>query len=152
MEDSRIGNHMVKYPHMIVPGFSISKAMERMKSLGIRHLPVVNHGKLTGLVSERDLKAALALPQSETLLVSDIMKTDVFVATPDTPLSEVANEMAESRLGSAVIVDRLGMIVGIFTTTDALRLLSGLAEEGIMDDFLFEYDSYEEGLPYQPGN
>lgn len=151
MKDSLIGNHMIKYPHIVAPELSIAAAMEKMRSLGIRHLPVFSEGKLVGLVSERDLKAAHALPKSETLFVSDVMKTDVFVASPETPLSEVANEMAESRLGSAIIVDRTGMIAGIFTTTDALRLLAGLAEEGTVDEFLLEFESYEDMNPSHLG-
>jgi len=120
-----------------------------MRELAIRHLPVLQDERLVGLVSERDLKAAASLPEAEakTLTVGDVMKRDVFVASADMQLSEVASEMAEGKLGSAIIVDAGGNVTGIFTTTDALRILAGLAEEGSIEEYLLDYESYDDTLP-----
>lgn len=120
-----------------------------MRELAIRHLPVLQDERLVGVVSERDLKPAASLPEVETkaLTVGDVMKRDVFVASTDMQLSEVASEMAEGKLGSAIIVDAGGNVAGIFTTTDALRILAGLAEEGSIEEYLLDYESYDDTLP-----
>jgi acetoin utilization protein AcuB len=146
MKDGRISQHMVRYPHIIPPDFGLKDGLDMMHELGIRHLPVVQNEKLVGLVSERDIKAAVTLPQAKTLSVADIMKRDVFVVTSDTALSEVASEMADNKLGSAIIVDSKRNVVGIFTTTDALRLLADLAEEGNIEEYMIDYESYDDTL------
>lgn len=147
MRDSRIGFHMVKHPHSITPDVSITAAMDLMRSLNIRHLPVLEREKLVGLVSDRDLRGALALDKANQLRIGDVMKRDVFVTTPDTSLSDVAQEMALQKFGSALIVDRRGHITGIFTTTDALRILADLADEGKMDEYLVDFEEYCDAVP-----
>jgi acetoin utilization protein AcuB len=58
-------------------------------------------------------------------IVEDAMSTDIFSVPPSAPLRRVVARMAEKRLGSAVVVDR-DKVVGLFTTTDALNVLSRL--------------------------
>lgn len=147
MRDSKISQHMARYPHVIPPDLGLKDALDMMRELAIRHLPVLQEERLVGLVSERDLKAAASLPEAKTLNVGDVMKRDVFVASADMQLSEVASEMAEGKLGSAIIVDAGGNVTGIFTTTDALRILAGLAEEGSIEEYLLDYESYDDTLP-----
>jgi acetoin utilization protein AcuB len=147
MRDSKISEHMARYPHVIPPDLGIKDALDMMRELGIRHLPVLQDERLVGVVSERDLKAAVGLPEVKTLNVGDVMKRDVFVASANMQLSEVASEMAEGKLGSAIIVDAGGNVTGIFTTTDALRILAGLAEEGSIEEYLLDYESYDDTLP-----
>jgi CBS domain-containing protein len=45
----------------------------------------------------------------------------------DAPLAEVCTAMADEKYGAALVVDRKGHLLGIFTTTDALRALAQLA-------------------------
>jgi acetoin utilization protein AcuB len=51
----------------------------------------------------------------------------VYCVSPDAPLVEVAREMAEHKYGSAVVVEG-PKVVGVFTTTDALRALVALED------------------------
>ncbi len=147
MKDSKISQYMVRYPHCVPPDLGLKETMDTMRELAIRHLPVIQEERLVGLVSERDLKSALGLPEAKKLTVGDIMKRDVFVANSDMALSEVASEMADGKLGSAIIVDAGGNVTGIFTTTDALRILASLAEEGSIEEYLLDYESYDDTLP-----
>lgn len=147
MKDSKISQYMVRYPHVIPPDLGLKEAWDTMRELAIRHLPILQEERLVGVVSERDLKSALSLPEAKTLTVGDIMKRDVFVANSDMALSEVASEMADGKLGSAIIVDAGGNVTGIFTTTDALRILASLAEEGSIEEYLLDYESYDDTLP-----
>jgi CBS domain-containing protein len=146
MKTYMIGDRMIRHPFVIGTDDSLEEAIKSMRENDIRHLPVVLNDRLVGIVSERDLKAAESLEKASLLTVGDIMKVDLFVVTKDTPLANVASEMADGKLGSAIIVDRSGKIEGIVTTTDALRMLSELIEDQTIESFISVYDEYEDGL------
>ena len=56
------------------------------------------------------------------------MTRDPYCVPVGTPLSEVAGQMAEHKYGSAIITNGIGQIVGIFTTTDAMRVLQKMLQ------------------------
>jgi CBS domain-containing protein len=107
-------------------------------SLGrIRHIPVVEDGRLVGILTERDLMGAAAikifsLKQKsksallKNVLIKDMMKTRVMTVTPDTPIKDIAHLMADKKIGCVPVVSA-GAVVGLVTTTDILRYLEGLA-------------------------
>lgn len=107
-------------------------------SLGrIRHIPVVDEGRLVGILTERDLMGTAAskifgLKQKsksallKSMLVKDLMKKHVLTVAPDTPISEVAHLMAGKKIGCVPVMSA-GALVGLVTTTDILRYLEGLA-------------------------
>ena len=99
-----------------------------MRSHKIRHLPVLDGGKLVGVVSERDLHLIETLPggNPDEVKVEEAMVTDVYVAGPDDPVDTVVDEMATHKYGSVVIIDGRGAIEGIFTTIDALEVLASV--------------------------
>jgi acetoin utilization protein AcuB len=90
---------------------------------------VLDGGKLVGILSQRDLFFTESLHDVDamTVPVEDAMSTEVYVVAPEKPLGEVAARMVECKYGSAVVV-RDGQVIGIFTTTDALRVLVGIVE------------------------
>ena len=104
----------------------ISVVRELMERYKIRHLPVVELGRLVGIVSERDLDRWSALPEvnPDAVPVSRVMSRQVLMVAPEDKVAEVAASMSARKVGSAVVVRR-GDIVGIFTTTDALQALEG---------------------------
>lgn len=91
----------------------------------VRHLPVLEQGKLVGLLSQRDLYFLESVEGVDlaTERVSEAMSQDVFCAGPEAHLADVVAEMAEHKYGCTVVVEGMHL-VGIFTTTDALRLLA----------------------------
>jgi len=98
-----------------------------MRQNRIRHLPVLDGGKLVGIVSQRDLALIESLPDVDPadVPVEDAMVGDVYVVAPGTPLSDVVGEMARRKLGATVVaVGR--RVVGVFTATDACSVLSRL--------------------------
>lgn len=122
-----ISERMTRTPHLIGAEQSMTAAHEMMRSNGIRHLPVLHGGKLVGLVSQHDLYLIESLRDvdPDEVRVEEAMTQDVYTVTPKTPLKEVVSEMAERKLGSAVVVEG-SKIVGVFTTIDALDTLAGL--------------------------
>lgn len=93
----------------------------------VRHLPVLEHGELIGIVSQRDLYFLETIRgvDLESDSVEDAMTTDTYAVAPDAPISTVTKHMARHRYGCAVVLER-GKVAGIFTVTDALRLVSTL--------------------------
>jgi acetoin utilization protein AcuB len=124
--DFEVGNYMTRSPCTIGPERPLAEAHTLMRDHGIRHLPVVRDGNLVGIVSQRDLLPAESLPDvSAYVPVADALTKDVFVVAPREALGRVCATMAERKLGSAVVVDD-GRVVGVFTVTDACRVLAGL--------------------------
>jgi len=95
-----------------------------MREHNIRHLPVLHGGKLAGMVTVRDLHLVETLQDvnPEAVKIEEAMSSDPYVVAPTATLKEVAREMADRKLGSAIVVDG-GKVVGVFTTVDALHAL-----------------------------
>jgi len=104
---------------------AISSAYERLSKTGVGQLPVLDTGKLVGIVSLNDLALAEHLPGHafDTLTVGAIMSQDFYTVSADEPVDVAAREMAKHKYHAAVIVEA-GYPMGVFTTTDALRALS----------------------------
>ncbi|HWB82319.1 MAG TPA: CBS domain-containing protein [Nannocystaceae bacterium] len=127
---------MTTCPHTIEGNAMLSVAREKMIALKARHLPVVFDGRLIGILSDRDVELCESLlvdtpERSDLPTVKEAMTDMVFTCGPDAHLHAVATAMAEQRIGSAVIVDpdHPTKIVGVFTTTDALRALAKYAPQ-----------------------
>lgn len=97
-----------------------------MRKHQIRHLPVLEGGKLIGLVTERDLHLIETLRDSDPakLTVEEAMVSDVYVATPDDAVDKVVERMADRKYGCVVVVGDRDQIEGIFTTVDAMQVLA----------------------------
>jgi acetoin utilization protein AcuB len=115
---------MTARPHVVSSQKTLAQAHQAMREKGIRHLPVVDGGKLVGVVSQRDLYLLETLKGVDIAreTIEEAMTADPITVPPDAPLDEVAEAMAARKQGSAVVVDR-GAVVGIFTTTDAMKAL-----------------------------
>ncbi|MET0384314.1 MAG: CBS domain-containing protein [Polyangiales bacterium] len=118
---------MTRSPHTIRHDQSLAVAHKFMREHDIRHLPVLEDGRLAGLVSQRDLYLIESLKDVDPhrVPVSEAMTTEIYAVGPRTSVRKIAEEMAVHKYGSAVVIDGEA-IVGVFTTTDALQTLSGL--------------------------
>jgi acetoin utilization protein AcuB len=127
MSNRSIAAYMTKNPYSIGADQSLTQAHELMRARRVRHVPVLSAGKLVGLVSQRDLSLIEALSDVDpaTVPVEDAMSQLPYVVSEDADLEGVVSVMAEKKYGSAVVV-RGERVVGVFTTTDALRALSEL--------------------------
>ncbi|MCL2777011.1 MAG: CBS domain-containing protein [Polyangiaceae bacterium] len=123
----RIQKHMTTSPHSIGVNQTVAKAHAMMNEYKIRHLPVLEGGKLVGLLTDRDLRLVESFKDVDAtkLKVEEAMSSVVFSVEPDAALDEVVGTMAERKYGSAVVMQN-GKVVGIFTTVDVCRALAEL--------------------------
>jgi len=119
----RMRDLMRRDPWIVRETDALGAAQRTMARHAVRHLPVISDGRLTGILSERDLLAyrAKADPDEEwwKAPVSAAMTTPVQTAGPDDSLTEVAARLAASKLGAMPIVER-GDLLGLVTATDVL--------------------------------
>lgn len=121
----KIREVMTPAPHTIGSDQKLVLAHRIMRDYGLRHLPVLRGGKLVGVLSERDLffLESIAGVEVEIDSVADAMTSEVYTAHPDDDLRNVTRAMYLHKYGCAVIVER-DRLLGIFTATDALRVLA----------------------------
>ena len=131
-----VGEIMTGSPVTLKPEDTLDLA-NNVISLGrIRHIPVVEDGRLIGLLSERDLIGAATIEifglkekrksaLLKTVLIKDVMKKRVISVKPDTPIKDAAHLMADKKIGCVPVVES-GTLVGLLTTTDILRYVERL--------------------------
>jgi len=126
-----IERFMTRAPYTIGFQQTLAAAHRLMSDHGIRHLPVLESGKLVGMVSQRDLHLIETLRgvNPEEVEVNEAMTPTAYTVSPRSSLCKVASEMAEHKYGSAVVLEK-DRVVGVFTTVDALRALFSLLGEG----------------------
>ncbi len=139
---------MTPDPVTIRPDTPVLEAMRHLKEKGFRRLPVVENGRLVGIVTDKDLKDAM--PSKATTLsvwelnyllskltVSEVMAKPVITVGVDEPLEEAALLMEEYKIGGLPVLEG-GRLVGIITITDVLKSfieVMGLKEGGLRITF-----------------
>ena len=139
----RAKDMMTKNPITVNPDTLVLDAQKIMRQKNIRRLPVVEKGKLVGIVTKHDLLEAEPSPATPANLyelnyllskmkVKEIMKKNPVTINPDTPFEDALRIGQEKKVGSFPVVDK-GKLVGITTESDIVRFLIhalGIHEEG----------------------
>ncbi|MEO8461973.1 MAG: CBS domain-containing protein [Chloroflexota bacterium] len=140
-----VKDHMSTRPIVAEVGLPVPEALILMRNEHIRRLPVVDgHGRLVGIVSDKDLLHASPSPATTLsvwevtylfgkIKVKDVMTKDVITVTEDTPLEDAARIMADNKIGGLPVV-RDGALVGIITETDLFKMfleMLGARERGM---------------------
>lgn len=107
----------------------------------IRHMPVVEKGKVVGVLSDRDLKKIMGARRKivtdkvdgtqftvHARKVRTIMDRGVTTIGPDEQAADAAAIMAKRKIGCLPVVKK-GKLVGMITSTDILRAYVKLAHE-----------------------
>lgn len=116
----------------ITPDTTLPDAIRLASQRGVRHLPVMDGDQVVGMVSDRDLKRAMASPATsldiheltyllDRLRVGEIMTRGVITIGPAFPVEEAARLMVQEKIGALPVMDG-GRLVGIVTETDVLAL------------------------------
>lgn len=124
----QVREFMTRAPKTVSASTPLETVQCLMEELGIRHFPVEKDGKLLGIVSERNVKAALLTSTGKDFSAEDVMLPQPYVVPPYTDLDLVVAAMAEEKYGSAIIQEDSGEVVGIFTTVDVCRALYQVLE------------------------
>jgi acetoin utilization protein AcuB len=139
-----ISRWMSTKPVTIGPRETLADARREMDEGGFRRLPVLEQGKLIGIITDRDLRQHLG--QLEHTRVDAVMAKQVITATPHMLLDEAANLMVKHKIGGLPVMDN-GKLVGIITAIDMLRAFGqvlGTTEEGVSRiDLTFDGSSFD---------
>lgn len=114
-----LDRYMTRHPHSIRVDENLENAAALMSNLGVHHLPVVEGGRLVGVLSDRDVRVADAAKKR----VRDLYIDEPYAVDVDTSLFVVAAMVAQKHIGSTVVLED-GKLAGIFTATDACRALA----------------------------
>ncbi len=124
-----VKNRMTRQPITIAPTAKVDEAAALMKQHGIRRLPVLDDGKLVGIVTDADLmrvspSAATTLSRYEInsllakIAVRDVMQKSVISVNEGAPIEEAALLMSRNRIGGLPVTSDVGTVVGVITETD----------------------------------
>jgi acetoin utilization protein AcuB len=116
----------------VTPDTRLPPVLRLLQPRGFRHVPVVDHGTLVGIISDRDVKQAMVSATSATgtregealldrLTAGQIMTRTVVTIGPTNGAEEAARVMVTRQI-SALPVTEGNRLVGIVTDTDVLRL------------------------------
>ena len=129
-----VKDQMTVNPVTVTSATTIADAAELMKKHRFRRLPVVDIGKLVGIVTDRDLRKAspssattLSVHEADYLLskasIKDIMTKKVLSIDSEATIEEAALLMYNNRIGGVPVVDKNQDVVGIITETDIFKCL-----------------------------
>jgi len=123
MANATVSQAMTASPRSIERTESVVQAARLMASEDVGSLPVVEGGELVGMITDRDLVihvVAKALdPRSVT--VSEVATRNPVVASPEEPLDEALQRMAQEQVRRLPVVDD-GQLVGILAQADVARV------------------------------
>jgi len=131
---------------------SMQDAMGLLKRHGIRRLPVMKKGKLTGIITDRDLKSASASDASTLeihellylltkIKMKNIMTKDPITVPVDYTVEETAELLLRHKISGVPVLDKERELAGVITQTDLLRVmvsLTGVGKKGIQFGFKLE--------------
>ncbi len=131
---TKVGKWMSREVITIEKDATVIEAIHCMKEKRIERLPVMDNGRIAGIVTEKML-AEFSPSRATSLdlweihyilsktLVSEAMNPAPCKVSPDTDLSECAKVLHDRKLGGVLVVDENDSLIGIFTVTDALEAL-----------------------------
>ncbi|MGQ9860258.1 MAG: CBS and ACT domain-containing protein [Thermodesulfobacteriota bacterium] len=116
----KVGDWMVRDVVSVSQDHTIQECVDLMKRHSIRHLPVVEGGRLVGLVTEGDLRQVFLASLIEELRIRDVMINDPVTVSPDTEIEDAAKIIFFNKIGGLPVVDDQDRLLGIITVADIL--------------------------------
>lgn len=137
-----VADIMTANPTTVTPRNAIRTAINLMREGGYRRLPVVDHGRLVGIITDRDLRRAANSPFVvreqwydnfilDHIEVGSCMTPNPLTVEPSASIVEATRLMRNHKIGGLPVVAD-GQLVGIITETDLLDfLIELLTSEGV---------------------
>ena len=139
-----VGKRMTANPVTIAPEDYLVEARAKMVQGRFRRLPVVQEGKLVGILTDRDLRQHTGF--LERTKVNAAMTENLVTVRPQTTLEQAAQLLLKHKIGGLPVVEE-GKLVGIITTSDILQAflhVMGASEEGTSRvDLLLEGEGHD---------
>ena len=130
---------MTKNPRTVAPNDSIQRAAAVMKEVDTGFVPIVENGRVVGVVTDRDIVIrAVAAGKGPDTPVREVMSSDVKYCYEDEDLDHVAQNMSDIQVRRLPVVDRNKRLVGIVSLGDlavrekkaATQAVSGVSKPG----------------------
>ena len=110
---------MTKTVRTATRDMSLSEAAALMRDGDMGAVPVVDDGKLVGIVTDRDIVIrAVAEGKDAATHVGDVMTTELFTVTPDDFVFEAIRLMGDKQIRRVPVIDNNGALVGIIAIAD----------------------------------
>ena len=100
-----------------------------MQSKGYKQLPVLQQGKLVGIITERDLCISVHSPIKGDMTVGECMTADPITVTPETPIFRTAQMLSTYKFGALPVVNG-EELVGLITTSLLLAYFASKWDNG----------------------
>lgn len=115
-----VNSYMTKNPVTISAKTAVRDAFFLLKKYGFRQFPVVEEGRLVGIVTDRDLRTAIFRPE---LRVEDIMTLNPLTVKENERLESAILKLRENKFNALPVISENGELCGIITVTDVLDAL-----------------------------
>ena len=122
----KIKDYMTELPHTVGHDMTVERASMMMTEYKCHHLPVLDGGKLVGLVSDRDFRYTKGFVDHSDIKVEELMTEELLMADPDDNVKDILSEMLKLKVSSAIVKAKEGQNWGIFTTSDVMKILIDL--------------------------
>ena len=99
---------------------TVQRAAQLMDELNVGAIPVLDNGKLVGMITDRDITVrSVAVGQDpRSTKVTDVMSTDVRTCTASQSIEDVLSEMGDVQIRRLPVVDESGKVIGIVSLGD----------------------------------
>ncbi|MCO5194836.1 MAG: CBS domain-containing protein [Anaerolineae bacterium] len=126
-----VSDLMTFNPKTVTPMTPLTEIQRLMRAEGCRHLPVVENGRLIGIITDRDLRAVVNTPVFAVGSAETVMTSNPITVSPGTPAHRAAEMLNLYKFNSLPVVDH-GVLVGIVTSSD---FLAQFTEHELRSDF-----------------
>ena len=134
-----VGDAMTRDVVLLAADMPAVMALGRLEKQAVSGAPVVDHGRVVGVITQRDLLVPTLLDDPggswalgvarrrnrlDGLRVSDLMSDESVTAEPDRPLVRAVQTMIDQGVNRLPVVDNTGRPLGILTRDDVLRAVA----------------------------
>ena len=113
-----VARWMSPSPVTVAPEEKVDAVIMRMQQGNFRSAPVVENGRLVGLITDRDIRGHMGRVDTTETRVA--MSENPPTVTPTTPVQDAARVLFEQKLDGLPVVEN-GALVGVITNSDILR-------------------------------
>ncbi|MFN2136169.1 MAG: CBS domain-containing protein [Candidatus Promineifilaceae bacterium] len=138
-----VNDMMTAIPFTVATDTTLRHVIEIMKGEGCRQLPVLENGRLVGIVTDRDVRLAMSSPMVvhdqwfdqemlDRITAGDCMTTSPLTVSPDMPAYQAAHMLSLYKFGALPVLDE-GTLVGIISVSDFLDYFAERHGKAIVD-------------------